>query len=209
MSDTQPTFITQAKQLGHRWGDRALFADFDLALPSGVTLVRGEEQSGKTSLLRILAGELRPSSGWVETQGQRADQQPQAYQKLVFRTDPSNEALDPISAAHWFGTLPERYPAFSASVLNGLVEGFGLPPHMDKPLYMLSAGSRRKVWLSAAFASGAALTLIDQPFAALDGPSIRLLREVLQDFSDHPGRACVIADYEAPEGVALACTIEL
>ena len=80
---------------------------------------------------------------------------------------------------------------------------------MHKPLYMLSAGSRRKVWLSAAFASGAALVLIDQPFAALDGPSIRLLREVLQDFSEQSARACVIADYEAPEGVALASTLDL
>ena len=80
---------------------------------------------------------------------------------------------------------------------------------MHKPLYMLSAGSRRKVWLSAAFASGAALVLIDQPFAALDGPSIRLLREVLQDFSEQSERACVIADYEAPEGVSLANTLNL
>lgn len=201
--------ITQAKQLGHSWGKRPLFAHLDLALPPGVTLVRGEEQSGKSSLLRLLAGEFQPDTGWVETLGIRADQQPEAYKQLVFRTDPYSDALDPISAAHWFGTLPERYPAFNGKVLNELAEGFGLPPHIDKPMYMLSAGSRRKVWLCAAFASGAALTLIDQPFAALDGPSIRLLREVLQDLSEHPSRACVIADYEAPDGVALTSAISL
>jgi ABC-type Mn2+/Zn2+ transport system ATPase subunit len=74
---------------------------------------------------------------------------------------------------------------------------------------MLSAGSKRKVWLSAAMAAGAALTLIDQPFAALDAPSMRLLTELLQETAHHPSRAWVIADYAAPAGVALAALIAL
>ena len=106
-------------------------------------------------------------------------------------------------------TLPGRYPLFNKELLADLLEGFDLSPHVHKPLYMLSAGSRRKVWLSAAFASGAALTLIDQPFAALDGPSVRLLREVLQEFAEQTIRACVIADYEAPDGLQLTSTISL
>jgi len=66
---------------------------------------------------------------------------------------------------------------------------------------MLSAGSRRKVLLAAAFASGAALTLLDMPFAALDASACRTLREVLADCADHPRRAFVVADYMAPAGV--------
>jgi ABC-type cobalamin/Fe3+-siderophores transport system ATPase subunit len=76
-------------------------------------------------------------------------------------------------------------------------------------MYMLTAGSKRKVWLSAAFAAGTPLTLIDQPFAALDAPSMRFLTELLQDAASHPSRAWVIADYEAPAGVELASIIDL
>ena len=209
MSNAPIHAITQTQQLGHAWGTQPLFSGLDLVIPAGVTLVQGDEQTGKTTLLRILSGDLMPSSGWVETQGVRSDQQPEAYAQKVFRTDPLATSLDQTSPAQWFETLPARYPLFNAGVLAALVENFGLPPHMHKPLYMLSAGSRRKVWLSAAFASGAALVLIDQPFAALDGPSIRLLREVLQDFSDQSARACVIADYEEPEGVSLSSTLDL
>jgi ABC-type multidrug transport system ATPase subunit len=209
MSDAPTHTITRTQQLGQAWGSQALFTGLDLSIPAGVTLVQGDEQTGKTTLLRILSGELAPSSGWVETLGVRADQQPEAYAQKVFRTNPLDTSLDPISPAQWFETLPSRYPLFNAGALAELVAGFGLSPHAHKPLYMLSAGSRRKVWLSAAFASGAALVLIDQPFAALDGPSIRLLREVLQDFSEQSERACVIADYEAPEGVSIANTVNL
>jgi ABC-type taurine transport system ATPase subunit len=63
--------------------------------------------------------------------------------------------------------------------------------------------------LTAAFAAGAPLTLIDQPFAALDAPSIRFLRELLQDASSHPSRAWLLADHEAPEGVVLAKSLEI
>lgn len=76
-------------------------------------------------------------------------------------------------------------------------------------MYMLSTGSKRKVWLSAAFAAGASLTLIDQPFAALDGPAIRFLREWLEDAAEVTDRSWVIADFEAPAGVPLSGTLSL
>ena len=209
MSDQVTLTVAQTHQLGHSWGDRPLFGPLDLAIPAGVTLVQGDEQTGKTTLLRILAGELAPSSGWVAVNGHRSDEQAHAFAQAVFRTDPMTTALDQTSPEAWFATLPERYPLFNEALLADLVESFDLNPHIHKPLYMLSAGSRRKVWLSAAFASGAALTLIDQPFAALDGASIRLLREVLQDFAEQTAHACVIADYQAPQGLPLAMAISL
>ena len=209
MNDSASPTIAQAHQLAHTWGARPIFGPLDLVIPAGVTLVQGDEQTGKTTLLRILAGDIAPTSGWVEIKGCRSDEHAQAFAQAVFRTEPLTTALDQTSPAVWFDTLLERYPLFNKPLLADLVESFDLNTHIHKPLYMLSAGSRRKVWLSAAFASGAALTLIDQPFAALDGPSMRLLREVLQDFSQQTARACLLADYEPPGDISLASTIEM
>jgi ABC-type multidrug transport system ATPase subunit len=209
MSEHLAATVALTHNLAHSWGDRALFERMNLEISAGVTLVRGDEQSGKTTLLRILAGDVGPTTGWVTTNGVRSDGPSNAYAQQVFRTDPTNAALDQTSPARWFKTLPSRYPSLNPEVLAELVQAFGLAPHADKPLYMLSAGSRRKVWLSAAFASGAALVLIDQPFAALDAPSVRLLRELLQDMAAQSARACLIADYEAPNGVPLVGSIEL
>ncbi|MBK7653774.1 MAG: hypothetical protein IPJ18_00175 [Betaproteobacteria bacterium] len=74
---------------------------------------------------------------------------------------------------------------------------------------MLSTGSRRKVLLAPkAFASGATVLLLDSPFAALDKPSIRVVKECLNDFAELPtGPAW--SDYEAPDGMALAASFEL
>lgn len=74
---------------------------------------------------------------------------------------------------------------------------------------MRSTGTRRKVFLAGAFASRAAVTLLDEPFAALDRASIALVLELLQEAATHPSRAWVVADYAAPARVGLAGECEL
>jgi energy-coupling factor transporter ATP-binding protein EcfA2 len=62
---------------------------------------------------------------------------------------------------------------------------------------MLSTGSRRKVALVGLLASGATVTCLDQPFAALDAPSVGVVRDFLAEAADHATRTWVVADYEA------------
>lgn len=207
MKEASP--VLHAEGLCFHWPERVLFKDLSLKLPPGVSLVSGDEGSGKSTLLRLLAGEISPQSGRLTVNGVGLQGDPSHYRQQVFRTDPRSEALDQLSAAAWLQTLPATCPRFSTEAVTDLVQGFALAPHIDKPMYMLSAGSKRKVWLTAAMAAGAPLTLLDQPFAALDAPSLRFLIELLQEASCHPSRAWLVADYEAPGGVALASTISL
>ena len=202
--------LLEVRDLGFAWpGQPPLFQGLNLSVGAGVSLVTGDEQRGKTTLLRLLAGELAPQAGCISLSGQTMSSAGEDWHQQVFWIHPQTDAHDQISAAVWFASQPSRYPRFSREALADLIEGFGLEPHLAKPMYMLSTGSKRKVWLSAAFAAGAPLTLIDQPFAALDGPAIRLLRELLQEAAGVKDRAWVIADFEAPADVSLAATIAL
>ena len=201
--------VLQAQGLCFRWPERFLFEDLSFDVPPGVSLISGEEHSGKTSLLQLLAGDTHPQSGTLVIRGDSLHEDPERYRQQVFRTDPRSESIDQISAATWFQSLPGRYPNFDPEALADLIQGFALDPHIEKPMYMLSAGSKRKVLLTAAFSSGTPLTLIDQPFAALDTPSMRFLSALLQEAAEHPGRAWVLADYEAPVDVVLASVIGL
>ena len=208
MTRSTPTLL-QARHLRFGWPGQPLFHDLRFDLPAGLSLVTGDDGCGKTSLLRLIAGELVADGGTLALTGSSAQPGDATWRAQVFWIDPQTEAHDAISAAGYLESLHQHCPTFSTDALADLVEGFDLQPHLGKPLYMLSTGTRRKVWLSAAFAAGAAITLIDQPFAALDGPAIRFLRELLQDVAQHPSRAWVIADHEAPADVPLAATIAL
>jgi ABC-type transport system involved in cytochrome c biogenesis ATPase subunit len=203
----EPILRVQGLRFG--WTEQRLFDGLSLDIAPGVTLVQGDDGSGKSTLLRLLAGAQNADAGTLTLNGIELAEHHDAYRHQVFWIDPQTEAHDALAAQCYLDSLSHHYPNFDSAALPALVEGFGLAPHLAKPMYMLSTGSRRKVWLSAAFAAGTPLTLIDQPFAALDAPSIRFLRGLLQEASQHPARAWLLADYEAPEGVALRQTIAL
>lgn len=199
----------QGEGLCFAYPQRALFAHQSVGIAPGVTLVRGEESSGKSTLLRLLAGELTASAGVLRVNGVALHEQPQAYRQQVFWADPRSETWDQATPLNYFKSLHRRYLGFDDSLIDELAAGLSLTPHLDKPMYMLSTGSKRKVWLAAAFASGAAVTLLDEPFAALDKASIGFVLVLLADAAQHPTRAWVVADYEPPGEVPLAAIIEL
>lgn len=203
MAPAADTPVLEVTGLHFGWPGVALFHNLNLNIPAGVSVVCGEESCGKSTLLRLLAGELRADSGSLVLRKLTLSTAPDAYRAQVFRTEPRSDALDAVSAREWLATLPLRFPNFDPRAALDLAHGFGLEPHIDKPMYMLSAGSKRKVWLCAAFAAGTALTLIDEPFAALDLASIRFLRELLLEAGAHPDRAWVLADHAAPDNFTL------
>ena len=201
--------ILQVTDLSFRYPERELFAGWSARVAPGVTLVRGGDGSGKTTLLRLLAGDLPVQAGDLQIGEWHLAQHGAAYRQQVFRVDPRSTDFDPITPLEYFKTLHGQYPGFDDRAIGGLIEGLSLGPFKDKPLYMLSTGSKRKVWLAAAFASGATVTLLDEPFAALDKTSIGFVIKLLQDAASRPARAWVLADYEAPAGVPLAAVIDL
>ena len=211
MTNPDPARPTVLRVAGLSFGFTGvdLFKSFSVGIAPGVTWVGGDESMGKTTLLRLLAAELPAHGGTLQVNGVPLAGQAHAYCSQVFWVDPRTPAFDALTPLAYWGGVRQHYPAFDDALLANLVDGFALAPHQDKALYMLSSGTKRKVFLAAAFASGAAVTLLDEPFAALDKASIALVLELLQEAALHSSRAWVVADYVAPRGVALAATIAL
>jgi ABC-type transport system involved in cytochrome c biogenesis ATPase subunit len=155
-----------------------------LPLPPGLVAVTGDERTGKTALLRRLSGNLpalpdeaaHPDAQWLD---------------LALPTQ------DQHSAQQVWDALQQRSPRWNMDLHQALVQALDLDAHRDKKLLMLSTGSRRKVALVGLLACGATVTCLDQPYAALDLASIKVVRGFLQDMADHASRSWVVADYEA------------
>lgn len=145
-----------------------------IPLPGGLVAVTGDERTGKTTLLRRLGD--GDGALWLDLSLPGQDE----------RTPPQV----------WAGLRP-RCPKWDARLQLELAEALGLGPHLDKKLFMLSTGSRRKVALVALLAGGATVTCLDQPFAALDAASARVVREFLADQAGHATRTWVVADHAA------------
>ena len=143
-----------------------------LPLPPGLVAVTGDEGAGKTTWLRGIGA----NALWL---------------------DLSLPGQDELTPSQVWQALAETCPGWNAPLQQELAEALDLLAHQGKRLFMLSTGSRRKVALVGLLASGSAITCLDQPFAALDAASARVVREFLADMEDHPTRTWVVADYEA------------
>lgn len=198
---SHPTLLSlQGLHLAYPGAPAPVFQGLSADLPAGVGLVCGDEGSGKSSLLALLAGQLQPTAGTLRLAGEplQADQvacmdslHAQRQQQVV------QDVLDALVGPALRQHLPE------------LIGGLDLAPHLAKPLYQLSTGSRRKVFLAAALAQQARLTVLDQPFIALDRPSVDFLCAHFRGWVGSRERLLLIADYLPPEGVPLSFTLDL
>ncbi|MBB4844159.1 ABC-type multidrug transport system ATPase subunit [Paucibacter oligotrophus] len=162
-----------------------------------MNLLLGGEGRGKTSLLRLIAGTLKPSRGQITLPGPDGLGTPR-----IFYACPEAAEHDDCLAQDWLNQQRSQFPDWQMPVQEALAEAFALCEHLGKSMRMLSTGSRRKIGLLAAAASAAELTLLDQPFAALDGRSSRVLRELLLEAAAQRERAWLLADYQLPDGLA-------
>ena len=201
--------VLLVKDLNFSYGQKPIFTALSMRLPRGISFIKGGDGRGKSTLLRLLAGTLRAQSGQLLINAIDLQQRPENYKAQIFWAEPRADSHDQLTVQEYFELQRRNYAGFSAAVLAEVVSGLSLSEHLHKQLFMLSTGSKRKVFIAAAFASYAALTLLDTPFAALDAPSTDFILNWLHRSAAADQRAWVIADYTAPDGLPLVQVIDL
>ncbi|HEU5067545.1 MAG TPA: heme ABC exporter ATP-binding protein CcmA [Sphingomicrobium sp.] len=161
-----------------RRGGQLLFEGLDLALAAGEALqVAGPNGCGKSSLLRLTAGLLRPERGSVEATALSL-----ADDNLALDRELSLEA----ALSFWGG-----------DVRKGL-EAVGLEALRHVPVRLLSSGQRKRATLARVAASGAPLWLLDEPLNGLDSAGADLLATLLQSHRAGGGAVLAASHLELP-----------
>ncbi len=169
-------------------GQPPLFDGLSLRLPAGLTLLHGDTGSGKTSLLRLLAGELQ-GQGSLVVDGVDQRTHPAGYRQRVGWIDPRDPAWDALTPHELMAAQRALHPGLDEAMWRRHAQGFELGPHLAKPMAALSTGSRRKAALAVALAGGSALMLLDTPGAGLDASSLSWLLRALASIAGRPGQA--------------------
>ena len=167
-----------ATDLACRRGDRVLFRGLSFELGAGEALhVTGANGIGKSSLIRILVGLLRPFAGAVERDGEVG----LVDERLALdETVPLGEAL-----AFW-GRLDDAGP---------VLDRVGLHDLADVPVRYLSTGQRKRAALARLLGQGAPVWLLDEPLNGLDSGGVALVEGLIgRHLAD--GGLAVIASHQ-------------
>jgi ABC-type cobalamin/Fe3+-siderophores transport system ATPase subunit len=181
------TAAVTAVDLGLHYGARSVFEHVNLALQPGTfTVIVGPNGAGKTSLLRLLAGVQKPTSGIVD----------RASRVMLIASDaPPPPDVTPGDLAGYglalrrpwyrFAPGPEEERAVSLAL-----DRAGLTDRATDPVGSLSAGEVQRAWIAAALATTPGALLIDEPTSHLD---LRFQIEVLRTLRALAGGGVAVA----------------
>jgi ABC-2 type transport system ATP-binding protein len=170
-----------------------VFDDFNLQVEgSRIYGLLGKNGTGKSTLLYLISGLLRPTSGSVcfddiETKLRR----PEVLQEMFLV--PEEYDLPQISLHEYVRIYAPFYPHFDRDVLDSCLNDFELSPNLQ--LGSLSMGQKKKVYMSFALAAGTRLLLMDEPTNGLDIPSKTLFRKVVAQHMAE-GRTLIISTHQ-------------
>lgn len=179
----------------HVWrGNRHVLKGVSLTLrPRELMHVSGANGTGKTTLLRVICGLLRPEQGRVSWFGRPISSVRDEYQaSLAYAShEPALKGdLTALENLHFAVGLKRRV---TADELRASLERTGVAGCAELPARVLSAGQRRRVAMARVLAMSATLWLLDEPFTNLDAAGSELMCSLLQSHVARGGAALVVA----------------
>lgn len=176
-----------------RRGDRELFRGLSGVLRAGeVAWLRAPNGRGKTTLLRVLAGLLRPDRGQLSWRGEefaaRLDEPHQAISYLDDRLGLSRDLSVTQNLEFTIGLA-------DGPSLDTLLQRFALARLRHRAVRSLSTGQKKRVGLARLQAERSTVWLLDEPANGLDTENRQLLAELISEHA-HAGGCCLFASHD-------------
>jgi NitT/TauT family transport system ATP-binding protein len=167
--------------------------------------VVGPSGCGKTTLLKCVAGLLRPTSGEIILRGRRITSPPEEM-ALVFQE--YSRSLMPWTSVRNNVLLPLRHKKLSRSERRSLVEdaldAVGLTRFIDHYPWQLSGGMQQRVAIARALAYQPSILLMDEPFASVDAQTRADLEDLVLRVREQYGITILFVTHDIDESVYLS-----
>jgi len=205
--------LIQIRGLSFRRGALIIFDRVDLDIPRGrVTAVMGPSGTGKTTLLKLISGVLRPQAGSIKVAGQEVTALSRsglyALRKQIGMLFQSGALLTDLNVFDNVAYPVREHTDLSPALLRSLVlmklQAVGLRGARDLMASELSGGMARRVALARAIALDPMLILYDEPFTGQDPISMGILTRLISSLNRALGLTSLVVSHDIHETCRIA-----
>lgn len=217
MADGQDILV-KVRNLAFARGDRMIFDGVDLDIQRGkVTAIMGPSGTGKTTMLRLIGGQLRPAQGTIEVDGERVPDLSRSdlyrLRKRMGMLFQSGALLTDLDVFENVAFPLREHTDLSEAMIRDLVlmklEAVGLRGARRLMPSELSGGMARRVALARAIALDPMMIMYDEPFTGQDPISMGVLVKLIRTLNDALGLTSIIVSHDVQETAAIADYIYL
>ncbi|MBD1589080.1 ABC transporter ATP-binding protein [Pseudomonas typographi] len=206
--------LIDVHNLWQRYGEHTVLERVNLSVAEGEFCVLvGASGCGKSTFLRLLLGQERPSQGHIMLGGQPLPGEPDPGRGVVFQrysVFPHLNVLDNVTlglelqASHWWGRLLGAARRRAADQAAALLERVGLGQALAKYPSQLSGGMQQRLAIAQALVMKPRVLLLDEPFGALDPGTRKDMHVLLLElWREHPLTVFMVT-HDLNEGFSLA-----
>ena len=197
-----------AEKLGIERGGRTLLTNLTLSVgPGEALIVTGPNGAGKSSLLRVLAGLLRPSDGSIRLEGLSDDDDPApgAHAHYVGHADAQKPALTARENLQFWAAMLSQ--SRTGATPEAALARFSIRHTADFQTGYLSAGQKRRLALARLLTAPRPIWILDEPATALDAATQESFADIMREHLSAGG--VIVAATHAPLGLAGARELRL
>ncbi|MCL4123159.1 UNVERIFIED_CONTAM: hypothetical protein GTU68_048302, partial [Idotea baltica] len=210
--------LIEIRDLHYYRGDKVIFKGVDLDIYRGkVTAIMGPSGTGKTTLLKLIGGQLVPDQGTIKIDGQDIHQLPHAQlyelRKRMGMLFQSGALLTDISVFENVAFPLREHTNLPESMIRDLVlmklQAVGLRNAKDLMPAQLSGGMARRVALARAVTLDPMMIMFDEPFTGQDPISMGTLVNLIKRINDSMGLTSIVVSHDLKETMTIADDIYL
>ena len=209
----QNEFIVELRDVHYSIANRAIFAGLTLAIPRGsITAIMGPSGTGKTTLLRLITGQIKPDSGQVLFDGIDVSRlslnELYALRRRMGMLFQNGALLTDMSVFENVAFPLREHTKLPQSLIRNIVltklQAVGLRGAAQLMPAELSGGMARRVALARATATDPDVLIYDEPFTGLDPISMGMIIRLVRQMNNALGITSIVVSHDVKELASLA-----